>query len=90
MRFLSLAGPIVIPCTRGNHRLHCRRRALCAIWSLLCTPQPSEAQWNDGAVNASCFAVMMLLHLVWGAVLSIVDSIVSRRKRGKTRQLLIP
>jgi len=43
-----------------------------------------RAQLNDGAVNALCFAVMMLLNLIWAAVFSIVDSMVSRvGKRGK-------
>jgi hypothetical protein len=34
--------------------------APCAPIGLICTPLPSVSQLNDGTVNASCFAVMML------------------------------
>jgi hypothetical protein len=57
---------------------------------LISTPLPSGAQLNDGTVNTLCIAIMMVRYLVWRAVFSIVDSMVSRRKRGKTRQLVIP
>jgi len=64
MRFLSLAGwcpavGIIIVFIAGD-----------AVRQLVCdlTPLPSGAQLNDGTVNASCFAVMMLRYLIWKAV----------------------
>jgi len=39
---------------------------------------------NDGMIDALCFAGMMLRYLVWRAVFSIVDLVMSRvGKRGK-------
>jgi len=37
---------------------------------------------NDGMINTPCFAVMMLPYLLWRAVFSIVDSIVSCVRKG--------
>jgi len=36
------------------------------------------AQLNDGIINTPCFAIIMLRYLIGRAVLSIVDSMVSR------------
>jgi len=65
--------------------------ALGAPISLLSLLRCHQAQLNDGMVNASCFAVMMLQYNDWNVVFSIVDSIVSRvGKRGNTDQLVSP
>jgi hypothetical protein len=36
-----------------------------------------RTQFDDGVVNASCFAVIMLLNVISGAEFLIVDSMVS-------------